>query len=506
MRSSRQDRIRGWLVAAATMTVLVSISSTSASGMAEPEGPSVTDEEEADGVSAQQDVRPQLPSPVSFALQPDQASAPASAEAVEQQVEQAWQSGRLGDRDDRAIVVQDALTGDVLVDLSGEKPLTPASLTKLLSAAAIMAVLPPQHTFSTRVVRGPTARDIVLVAGGDQLLSAGQGSPTAVAGRAGLEDLAQQTVTALGARDEAGGEVRVWLDSSYAHGPSRAPGWTDFWVDNGFAGRITMLGLEQSRALPYDPSPPDPAMVAAQSFRTSLTSAGLDVASGPIERVDSDTQATPEAGEPVGVDPQAGSSASQPASMPVLAEVESAPLRDVLALALATSDNAMIEQLSRQGALATGAQTDQDSVNAWVLATLRDSYGIDTSSARLADTSGLSDGTQVPMQMISQTLVAGTSGRHPALQSTLSGLPIAGLTGTLTDRFAAASATQGRGVVRAKTGSLPQVTSLAGTLSTKDGRMLVFALSSNDVDSGAAGSEATVVIDDLVADLAACGC
>ncbi|MGB3187527.1 MAG: D-alanyl-D-alanine carboxypeptidase [Ornithinimicrobium sp.] len=506
MRFTRRHRVRGWVVAAVTMSLLVFITSTSAPGTVQPDVRSVTDEEVAGVVSAQQAVRPQLPGPVSFALQPDQASEPASAEAVEQQVTQAWKSSRLGDRGARAIVVQDALTGDVLVDFSGEKPLTPASLTKVLSAAAIMAVLPPEHTFTTRVVSGPTAQDIVLVAGGDQLLSAGQGSAKAVAGRAGLEDLAEQTVTALGERGEKGGQVRVWLDTSYASGPTRSPGWTDFWVDNGFAGRITMLGLEQSRALPYDPSPPDPAMVAAQSFRESLTAGGLDVAAGPIERMDSGAPTTADAGQATGAETQSESSAEDPASMPVLAEVESAPLRDVLALALATSDNAMIEQLSRQGALAVGAQTDQESVNAWVLTTLSDNYGIDTSTAKLADTSGLSDGTQVPMQMISQTLVAGASGRYPALQSTLSGLPIAGLTGTLTDRFAADSATQGRGVVRAKTGSLPQVTSLAGTLSTKDGRMLVFALTSNDVDGGAASIEAVAVIDDLVADLAACGC
>lgn len=141
-----------------------------------------------------------------------------------------------------------------------------------------------------------------------------------------------------------------------------------------------------------------------------------------------------------------------------------------------------------------------------MLETVSETYGITTSGAVLADTSGLSDGTRLPMQLVAETLLAGANGRHPALQSALSGLPIAGLSGTLVDRFGAASATPGRGVVRAKTGSLPQVTSLAGTLSTQDGQLLVFALTSNDIGGGGAGVEARAVIDSMLADLATCGC
>ncbi|CAN5389292.1 D-alanyl-D-alanine carboxypeptidase/D-alanyl-D-alanine-endopeptidase [soil metagenome] len=510
MRFNRRHRVRGWVVAAITMSLLVAVTSTSAPGTV-----GQSDADDAAGVvSSQQAVRPQLPSRVNFALRPSQSSEPISAEAVRRRVQQAWKSPRLGDVDARAIVVRDAISGEELVDLSGDEPLTPASLTKVVSAAAIMAVLPPEHTFATRVVRGPTPRDVVVVAGGDQLLSGGNGSARAVAGRAGLSDLAGQTARSLAASDDATTEpVRVWLDTAYADGPSRPPGWTDFWLDNGFAGRITMLGLEQDRALPYDPSPRDPAMVAAQSFRESLAKEGISVADGQIERVDADSRpsadeavqrrATPDEDESP---PRDQASSTAQAGMQTLAEVESAPLRDVLALALATSDNAMIEQLSRQAALADGAATDQDSINAWVLRTLSSSYDIDTSQAELVDTSGLSDGTKVSMEMIAQTLVAGTSGRYPALQSVLTGLPIAGLSGTLTDRFGADSQAAGRGVVRAKTGSLPQVTSLAGTVNTRDGRLLVFAMTSNDVDGGPAGIETRAAIDDMVASLAACGC
>ncbi|MGB3762893.1 MAG: D-alanyl-D-alanine carboxypeptidase/D-alanyl-D-alanine-endopeptidase, partial [Ornithinimicrobium sp.] len=359
------------------------------------------------------------------------------------------------------------------------------------------AVLPPETTFATRVVEGEEPAQVVLVAGGDQLLATGSGSSTATAGRAGLADLAADTASSLAERG-VNGPIDVAMDTTYADGSLVAPAWTDFWVDNGFAGRISMLALEQDRALPYDPAPRDPALSAARAFERALVDAGVEVktsGSEAIERVEA----------PRGADPGAESD-QQPSPGAVLAEVESAPLRDVLALALTTSDNAMVEQLARQAAVASGEDTDQAAVNAWVLSTLDDFYGVDTDGAVLADTSGLSDGTQLPMRLVADVLVSGASGRYPAFQSVLTGLPIAGYSGTLADRFGQDVASEGRGVVRAKTGSLPSVTSLAGTVTTADGRLLVFALSVNDVGSGGAEVEARAVIDQLVSHFAGCGC
>ncbi|MGB3594368.1 MAG: D-alanyl-D-alanine carboxypeptidase, partial [Ornithinimicrobium sp.] len=406
-----------------------------------------------------------------------------------------WDSRWLGSSSRRSITVRDALTDEHLVDIRADQPLTPASTTKLLSAAAITAVLPPEMTFATRVVVAEEPGQVVLVAGGDQLLATGSGSSTAVAGRAGLADLAAETASSLADRGVSG-PIDVVVDTTYADGSSVAPAWTDFWVDNGFAGRISMLALEQDRALPYDPAPRDPGLSAARAFEQALADAGIEVAtSGDIERVEA----------PNGPDPGTDSD-QEPSPGAVLAEVESAPLRDVLALALTTSDNAMVEQLARQAAVASGEDTDQETVNAWVLATLDDFYAVDTDGAVLADTSGLSDGTRVPMRLVADVLVSGASGRYPALQSVLTGLPIAGYSGTLADRFGQDVASEGRGVVRAKTGSLPSVTSLAGTVTTADGRLLVFALSVNDVGSGGAEVEARAVIDELVSHLAGCGC
>ena len=65
------------------------------------------------------------------------------------------------------------------------------------------------------------------------------------------------------------------------------------------------------------------------------------------------------------------------------------------------------------------------------------------------------------------------SGEHPELRPVLTGLPVAGFTGSLAYRFDQAPA--GRGLVRAKTGTLSGVSGLAGVATDREGTPLVFA-------------------------------
>lgn len=434
-------------------------------------------------VAAQAAVRPQPVTsldPVATPVQRGRLPDPAGIRAA---VRKGWASPWLGAPSSRSMTVRDVTTGKALFNQRADTALIPASTVKLLTAAAIMSTTDPDSTFSTTVLAGNRPGDLVLVAGGDLLLGPGRGDPEKVVGRAGLADLVAQTKRALADSPNPTGPVRLLLDTQYAAGSDVAPGWTDYQVANGYAGRITMLGLARDRALPFDPSPGDPPLVAAQAFAEALRDAGIRVR-GPVQRTESiDTTGAR-----------------------VLARVESAPLRDVLSLALETSDNAMVEQLARQAAVQDGAGPGQGAVNAWVLQQLQQDYGIDTRGSRLADTSGLSDGTAVPVRVVADTLVAGARGEHPAYQSVLGGLPVARYTGTLHDRFTQDRAAAGVGVVRAKTGSLPGVTALAGTVVTQDDRLLVFVVIANDVGRGGAELEARADLDALVADLASCAC
>ena len=78
-------------------------------------------------------------------------------------------------------------------------------------------------------------------------------------------------------------------------------------------------------------------------------------------------------------------------------------------------------------------------------------------------------------------------------------MPVKPATGTLTSRYTDGAA----GVVRAKTGTLTGVNTLAGTVVDQDGRLLAFAfLTSDTTDPGAAQS----ALDRTASALAACGC
>ncbi len=437
-------------------------------------------------------------------------------EAISDELDSDW----LGPQRRRAVTVRDAFTGDVLAARNADRPVTPASTTKLLSAAAIVTGLPVDSTFTTRVVRGAEPGQIVLVAGGDMLLARGEGDPDAVAGRAGVGDLAAQAAEAL-QEQGVSGPVEVALDLQHVAGPHALRTWTDYWVSEGYTGRIVQIGLEEDRALPQLPSPRDPEQEAARAFVAALEEHGVEVADDadgddPDDPGwDAEVVETPagtagsEGGGTAGPDDAASSTAPDDvAGAEVLASVESAPVRDVLALALATSDNAMVEQLARQAAVAAGRSADQEAVTAWIVDTVEQDYGIDMTGLTLADASGLSGGTRLTVDVVAEVLVDGADGSHPALQSVLAagGLPIAGYTGTLHDRFHLPVHAAAVGNARAKTGSLPHVTSLAGTVVTADGRLLVYAMTADDIGEDGAVLEARSSLDEVVAQLARCGC
>jgi D-alanyl-D-alanine carboxypeptidase/D-alanyl-D-alanine-endopeptidase (penicillin-binding protein 4) len=122
------------------------------------------------------------------------------------------------------------------------------------------------------------------------------------------------------------------------------------------------------------------------------------------------------------------------------------------------------------------------------------------------DGSGLSVQDAVPATLLADLLSAAAAPdesqqRTAALRPMLVGLPVAGSSGTLADRYDG-SAAGGRGWVRAKTGTLTGVNSLAGTVLDAEGRVLVFALLSNGPDPVSVRPR----LDALAAQLRSCGC
>ncbi|MEJ5889744.1 D-alanyl-D-alanine carboxypeptidase/D-alanyl-D-alanine-endopeptidase [Pseudokineococcus marinus] len=401
----------------------------------------------------------------------------------------------------RSAVVADALTGEVLLDERAGEAHQPASTAKLLTAAAALSVLGGATTLPTSVVLGApedepgdaegepgdaTGGDggappvVVLVAGGDVLLGAGAGDPAAVVGRAGLADLADEVAASLAGGATAGAPaVRLRVADPLAPtGPVRPPTWTPGDVALGFAADVTGVAVDAGRLAPdeYAPRAPDPALAAADALADLLRARGVDVV-GQARRTDP---------------------ALVPAGAPVLGEVRSAPVADVVEHVLRVSDNTGAEVLGLLVARASGAPVTPEGATSAVRAAVAE-RGVAVDGVALTDSSGLGDGSALTARALVDVL--GLAAREEELRPLLEGLPVAGLTGSLASRLGDEPAA--RGVVRAKTGTLTGVTSLAGVVVDADGRLLAFAVLADAVP---ATEPARAAVDDVAAALAACGC
>ncbi|PPK93426.1 D-alanyl-D-alanine carboxypeptidase/D-alanyl-D-alanine-endopeptidase (penicillin-binding protein 4) [Kineococcus xinjiangensis] len=375
--------------------------------------------------------------------------------------------------------VLDATDGRALLDVQAAVPRTPASTVKVLTAAAALRALGPATVLRTRVVQGAVPGEVVLVGGGDVLLAAGAGDPDRVLGRAGLGDLAAETAAALRAQDRPVVSVRV--DDTAFQGPGLSAGWAPGDVGSGFVAPVSALAVDAGRLRPAPVAPrhPDPAMAAAEAFAERLAEHGVEVA-GPVLR------------------------APAPAGAEELAAVSSAPVAEQVEWMLATSDNVSAEALGRLIARERGLPPTFDGASAAVRAEVA-ALGVPVDGVHLVGTSGLGRSSTVPARTLTGVLAAAASDAHPELRATLTGLPVAQATGTLAERFEQPPAAPAAGVVRAKTGSLNGVTSLAGLLRTTDGQLLAFAVMADAVPSGGTLA-ARRAMDRIAAVLVECGC
>jgi D-alanyl-D-alanine carboxypeptidase/D-alanyl-D-alanine-endopeptidase (penicillin-binding protein 4) len=379
------------------------------------------------------------------------------------------------------VVVRDAFTGQLLLQQDPDRPRVAASTGKLLTALAVGTTLDPRSTLPTTVVQGASPGEVVLVAGGDTMLAKGKGRPTVVEGRAGLGDLASQVAAGLQAAGRT--SVTLRLDTTYAKGPRWAPGWNQADVYAGFTGGVSMLGLAGQRAEPGKPAPRDPEAAVASAFAADLTALGLSVT----------------------VAPEASWLSPAPQGAAVLGKVESAPVGDVLALALADSDNALTEGLARQAAVSTGSPATFSAAVAFVKKAVA-AQGVDLTGVTLKDTSGLTAGQSIPPRVLSDVLQLGADGSVPAMQDTVAELPVAGLNGTLQDRFTGKLTHSVAGIARAKTGTLTGSSAIAGTVIDADGRVLSYVAVADRIPGGYGTLAARAALDRFVARLATCGC
>lgn len=415
----------------------------------------------------------------------------------------------------RGIAVVDVATGALLYEADGSRPITPASTTKVLTGAGVLAALGPDAVLRTRVQRvddpGPTVppgtpdpdaeasinegpppdavspgtviappAKLVLVGGGDPLLSSlpkGSDKLPEYPRRASLVDLAVQTVREL--NDEGITAARLQYDGGIFPGPAASPHWVRTYTGD-VVGPVMGLSADQGRNGPLNGGRVnDPALRTAQLFAAELERRGVDVLGSPVAGV-------------------------APAEAPTVAEVTSAPIGALVEHMLVESDNDVAEALLRQIAIARGKPgTFTDGV-ATLLAELT-ALGVDVTGVTLHDGSGLSRDNRIPPQVIAKTLAVAAAGPRVELRPLIAGLAIAGTNGTLGQRFTSGAAVPARGVLRGKSGYLTGVVSLSGVVLDASGRLIAFDVAADAVRPGS-GIAVRTTWDRVAGVLAKCGC
>jgi D-alanyl-D-alanine carboxypeptidase/D-alanyl-D-alanine-endopeptidase (penicillin-binding protein 4) len=369
--------------------------------------------------------------------------------------------------------VTDAQTGEQIWEQRAGMPMQPASTNKVLTAAAALLTLDRNDRVTTTVRAADQTRmpgTVVLVGGGDPTLSAAPpGVETWYRGAARISDLADQV------RKSGIIATAVQVDTSLFTGPDMAPGWDPDDIGGGDIAPIQAVMLDAGRI--------QPTTIESRRSLTPALDAGRALAVA------------------LGVDPAKVTFAPGPADGRQLASVQSAPLMERLLEMMNASDNVMAETTAREVAKATGRSVSFAGGVDAVLSKLA-AAKIDVTGASLVDASGLSVADLLTATTLDGVINAAAGPDQPALRPLLDLLPVAGGSGTLSNRFFDTDVDKSpAGWLRAKTGSLTKTNALAGIVTDANGRVLTFAFISNN-----AGFTGRTAIDALAGTLRTCGC
>jgi D-alanyl-D-alanine carboxypeptidase/D-alanyl-D-alanine-endopeptidase (penicillin-binding protein 4) len=374
----------------------------------------------------------------------------------------------LGDLSGR---VTDAMTGAEVWARNPTVPMQPASTNKVLTAAAALLTLDRDARLTTTVVAADDDRGVVVLkGGGDPTLSAApRGTDPWYKDAARISDLADQV------RRSGVNVTGVRVDVSAYSGPELAPGWDPLDIEGGDIAPMAPVMLDGGRTQP----------VSVDSARS--TTPALDAGRALADALN--------------VDPATVSVLPSEFTGRQIASVQSPPLIERLRVMLNASDNVMAEAIAREVAAQLNRPQSFAGAADAVLDQL-DGIGVDTTGARLLDSSGLSIDDRLTALTLDEVIGAVAGDDHPQLRPMVDLLPIAGGSGTLSDRYLDTDAGRAAaGWLRAKTGSLTGTNSLAGFLTDNSGRVLTFALMSNN-----AGPTGRTALDALAATLRSCGC
>ncbi|MDP8992971.1 MAG: D-alanyl-D-alanine carboxypeptidase/D-alanyl-D-alanine-endopeptidase [Actinomycetota bacterium] len=348
-----------------------------------------------------------------------------------------------------------------IFERGADRSLIPASTLKVLTGQAVLSRMGEDERLVTEVRAaqplapgGVVGGPLWLVGGGDPLLATADfaaSAPDQPPVYTAFEPLADALV-ASGVRHVVGGVIG---DETRYDVQRYVPTWKPAYAASGQVGPASALSLNDGFAQvgPRRLASPQPDGVAATVLTNLLRARGVVVAGAPAEGV-------------------------APAGAAVVARVSSPPMREVVGQMLRDSDNLTAELLVKELGHRFGGEGSTRAGVAVVRETLAGA-GLPVADLVAVDGSGLDRGDRASCSLLMAALEAG--GPSGALAS---GFPVAARTGTLARRFAGNPAA---GRLRAKTGTLDNVTGLTGYIAVPGGDDLAFALLVNGPTSDAAG-------------------
>jgi D-alanyl-D-alanine carboxypeptidase/D-alanyl-D-alanine-endopeptidase (penicillin-binding protein 4) len=384
------------------------------------------------------------------------------------------------------ISIRDNTDGTILFESNAQNSMLPASLTKLYTAASSAITLDPDARFVTKVKYLDS--NVYLVGGADPQLGT-ESNPT----QADLADLAKETAQKL--KEFNVFEVNVFIDDAILGPLQRPADWEDTYFQSSEIHLISALNIDDPSAPAK--APVDPSITTGQKFAFYLIKNNIKV-NGLVSRKNTPKDAFE-------LSTQYSKSVSQ-------------LIEDTLMI----SNNQDAEILARVTSLVSENDASTKAATELVLKDV-ELLGISSVDNAITDASGLSRSNKISPSDLSEIIYK--SIKNPVINkvnkgetskfmitpilpitpdpwSVFTGLPTGHGLGTMKKRFDENNSA-GRGVVRAKTGSLNRVITLAGTITTKDNVFLSFAILVNRVEEPENVREA---IDNLLNELAECNC
>ncbi len=353
--------------------------------------------------------------------------------------------------------------GDALFEHNPTLPVAGASTQKLLTAAGLLLARGPEARLETRAVAaapprgGVVAGDLFVVGGGDAALGTPAWSRDAPDPRDRVVHDVDRLVDAIVAAGVTRIDGSVVGDGSRYDGERYNPAWPQRFIGQDAIGPIGGLMVNDGFAA-FSPAQsgaatvpaPDPAADAARVVTDRLRAKGVAVVGAP----------------------RAGRA---PGGGTEVASLASPPVSQIVAEMLTHSDNETAEAALKEIGVASSGNGSAAAGKAALTQLLTDA-GVAVDGVGLVDGSGLSNQGRLTCRTLTELLTLPEAG--PVLRD---GLAVAGETGTLAERW---RGTQVAGRLRAKTGSLRDVTALAGDVEPLAGGRVTFAYVANVPDPG----------------------